>query len=59
MDSSQQIQDVQDKLEDLIPWVAKLEDTLTKADTKDHEEVERRTQLEKFVLHLYYLATSD
>jgi len=45
----QQIQDVRDKLEDLIPWVAKLEETLTKLDTDDPEEVERRTQLEKFV----------
>lgn len=51
---SQEIQDVKDKLEDLIPWVVKLEDTLTKASTKDRGEVERRTQLEKFALHLYY-----
>jgi len=56
MESLQQIQDVKDKLEDLIPWVAKLEDSLTKANTKDQEEVERRRQLEKFASHLCYLA---
>jgi len=44
MDSSQQIQDVKDQLEDLIPWAIKLRDSLTKA--------ERRTQLEKLASHL-------
>lgn len=42
------------KLEELIPWVTRLKDSLTKANTKDDsEEVERRTQLTKFVEHLY------
>ena len=48
-DPSQQIQDVKDKLEDLIPWVDKLKVSLTTVDAKDdREEVERRTQLAKF-----------
>ena len=48
-DLSQQIQDVKDKLVDLIPWVEKLKASLTKVDVKDdREEVERRTQLAKF-----------
>ena len=55
--SPQQIQDVKDKLGDLIPWVAKLEDNLLRADTKDREEMERRSQLEKFASRLCYLAT--
>jgi len=55
-DSSQQIQDVKDKLEDLIPWVDKLKVSLTKVDAKDdRDEVERRTQLAKSVLWLCYL----
>jgi len=55
--SSQQIQDVKDKLEDLISRVDKLKVSLTKVDTKDHRvEVERRTQLAKFVLQLHYPA---
>jgi len=46
---SQQIQDVKDKLEDLVPWVSKLKDTLTAANGKDdREEEERRVQLAKF-----------
>ena len=49
-DSSQQIQDVKDKLEDLIPWVEKLKVSLTKVGIKDDlEEVMRQTQLAKFV----------
>ena len=57
-DSSQQIQDVKDKLEDLIPWVDKLKVSLTKADAKDDpEEEERRTQLAKFVPYIGYLFT--
>jgi len=48
-DSSQQIQDVKDKLEDLSPWVVKLKVSLTMVDPKDdREEAERRTQLAKF-----------
>ena len=53
----QQIQDVKDKLEDLLPWVAKLEETLMKSNAKDPEEVHRRTQLEKFALSLLHLST--
>ena len=49
MDSPQQFKDVKDKLEDLIPWVAKLEDTLATANAEDRDEVKRRTQLERFV----------
>jgi len=55
-DPPQQIQDVKGKLEDLIPWVAKLEDTLMKADVEDHGEAERRTQLGRFESHICYLA---
>ena len=57
-DSSQEIQDIKDKLGDLIPWVIKLKGSLVNANTKaDHEEVERRTQLAKFALCLCYLTT--
>jgi len=60
MDSPQQFQDVKDKLEDLVPWVTKFKDALTKADAKDdREEVERRAQLAKFVSHLWYVATTN
>ena len=53
MDYSQQIQDVKDKLEDLIPWLAKLRDSLMEVNANDdREEVERRVQLAKFVSHL-------
>lgn len=55
----QQIQDVKDKLEDLIPWVAKLEETLMRSNAKDPDEVERRTQLEGFVPSLFYLSTLE
>ena len=55
-DPSQQVQDVKDKLEVLIPWVVKLGNNLTKANAEDHEEMERRTQLIKFASHLLYLA---
>ena len=54
-DSSQQMQDMKDKLEDLIPWVTKLKDSLTKVNLDDHEEAERRTQLAEFASHFRYL----
>ena len=55
---SQEIQDVKDNLEALIPWVNKLKDTLTNAEAKDDpEEAERRRQLEKSASHLCYLST--
>jgi hypothetical protein len=41
---------VKDKLNDLIPWLEKLQASLVKADPNgDREEVERRSQLAKFV----------
>jgi hypothetical protein len=44
---------VKDKLNDLIPWLEKLQENLLKADPNgDHEEVERRSQLAKFVSYL-------
>ena len=37
-------------MEDLVPWVAKLKGSLTEVNTEgSREEVQRRTQLEKFV----------
>jgi len=55
--SSQQIQDVKDKLEDLIPWVAKLEGSLTKPGAEDDcEEMERREQLKRSALRIWHLA---
>ena len=42
MDPPQEIQDVKDKLEDLISWMTKLKDSLMQANIKDdYEEVER------------------
>jgi len=44
---------VKDKLGDLIPWLEKLQDTLAKVNpNNDREEVERRTQLAKFISRL-------
>jgi len=44
---------VKDKLGDLIPWLEKLRDTLVKVNPdNDQEEVERRSQLAKFVSRL-------
>jgi hypothetical protein len=41
---------VKDKLNDLIPWLEKLLVTLAKVNPNDdREEVERRSQLAKFV----------
>ena len=60
MNSSQQIQDVKDKLEDLVPWVTKLEDSLMKPGMKDDcEEAERREELKKFVLHIWHPAIQN
>jgi hypothetical protein len=54
-DSSQEIKDVKEKLEDLVHWLAKLKDSLmnTNADG-DHEEVERRAQLERFAPYILF-----
>ena len=44
---------MKDKLSDLIPWVEKLLETLVKANpNEDGDEVERRSQLAKFVSRL-------
>ena len=46
----QQYSDVKDKLADLIPWLEKLLESLAKVNPDDDaEEVERRSQLAKFV----------
>jgi len=52
-DSLQQSKDVEDKLGDLIPWLAKLKDSamLTSVDG-NREEAERREQLKRYVQHL-------
>ena len=52
------MQDVKDKLEDLIPWVFKLEGALTKANIEDCGEMERRTELARFASDIYLLATT-
>ena len=51
-ESSQQSKDIEDKLGDLIPWLAKLNErtTLTSIDG-NHEEAERRAQLKGCVQH--------
>ena len=41
---------MKDKLNDLIPWLEKLLITLAKVNPDDdHDEVERRSELERFV----------
>ena len=51
---------MKDKLDDLIPWVMKLESSLTKAKAgDDHEEVERQTRLAKFVVDIRCLTPLD
>jgi hypothetical protein len=48
-DSSQEIKDVKEKLQDLVCWLAKLKGSLMNTNTNDdQEEAERRAQLEKF-----------
>ena len=50
MITNQEYKDVKDKLNDLIPWLDKLVVTLAKVNPKDdREEIERRSQLAKFV----------
>ena len=59
-DSSQQSEDIKDKLEELIPWVTKLQEGLAKADPKDdQQEVERRTQLTRLAPNRRPLAPED
>ena len=56
MNFTQEYNDVKDKLGDLIPWLEKLLDTLAKVNPdNDREEVERRSQLAKFVSCLGFL----
>jgi len=44
---------VKDKLNDLIPWLKKLQQSLAKVNPDDdREEVERRSQLAKFAHRL-------
>jgi len=44
---------VKDKLNDLVPWLKKLQQSLAKVNPDDNrEEVERRSQLAKFVYRL-------
>ena len=51
---------MKDKLNDLIPWLEKLLGSLAKANPdNDREEVERRSQLTKFVSCLVSLAHPD
>jgi hypothetical protein len=48
--ANQQCNDVKDKLNDLIPWLEKLLESLAKVNQDDdREEVERRSQLARFV----------
>ena len=55
----QQYNDVKDKLDDLIPWVKKLLVSLAKANPNDdRDEIERRSELAKFVSRLRPLARS-
>ena len=52
---NQEYNDVKDKLNDLSPWLEKLLVTLAKVNPDDdHEEVERRSQLAKFVSRLVF-----
>ena len=45
---AQQYKDVKDKLDDLIPWLDKLQVTLAKVNPNDdRDEVERRSELAK------------
>ena len=58
-DHKQQYSDVKDKLDDLIPWVKKLLVSLAKANPNDdRDEVERRSELAKFVSRLESLVHS-
>ena len=55
----QQYNDVKDKLEDLVPWVKKLLVSLAKVNPNDdRDEVERRSELAKFVSRPKSLAHS-
>ena len=50
IDFPQECGDVKDKLDELIPWLTKLLESLAKVDgNEDQQEVERRTQLARSV----------
>ena len=52
-DAPQESKDVDDKLESLIPWLTKLNDSVTKSGTDcTHEEAERRDRLTRFVSYI-------
>ena len=54
---TQEYTDVKDKLGDLIPWLERLLVTLAKVNpSNDRDEVERRSELTKFVSWLEFLA---
>ena len=51
--SSQEFKDVEDKLDDLIPWLVKLKGSTTTARADDNpEDAERRRQLTRFVSYI-------
>jgi len=55
MTTNQGYKDVEDKLNDLTPWLEKLLQTLAKANpNNDPEETERRSLLARFALHVAY-----
>ena len=57
MRPSQQSKDVEEKLEELIPWLTKLKDGVTTPGADDnHEEAERRERLARFVSYPYRIA---
>ena len=53
-DSLQEFKGVRDKLEDLVPWLTTLKESLTRA-SDDSQEAERREQLKRSVSSLDYL----
>jgi len=58
-DLVQQSEDIKDKLEELIPWLTKLLESLAKVDpNEDQQEVERRTQLARSVTNQTRRSTS-
>jgi len=55
--TNKQYKDVEDKINDLTPWLERLLQTLAKANpNNDPEETERRSQLARFALHVVYLS---
>ena len=57
IDTPQESKEVEGKLENLIPWLTKLKDSVTRSDADGtHEEAERREQLTRFVSRLRHQA---